>query len=72
MNQHQQTMRVYIMLKFKKDGKILTFAEGAETILVGFDRLADDNSHVHEEYEMNVNELVRLQERLNELLGNDY
>ena len=72
MNQHQQTMWVYIMLKFKKDGKILTFAEGAETILVGFDRLADDNSHVHEEYEMNVSELVRLQERLNELLGNDY
>ena len=60
------------MLKFKKDGKILTFAEGAETILVGFDRLADDNSHVHEEYEMNVSELVRLQERLNELLGFDY
>lgn len=60
------------MLKFKNNGKILTFAEGDRTILVGFDRLADDNTHIHEEYEMSLSELVRLQERLNELLGNDY
>ena len=72
MNQHQQTMRVYIMLKFKKDGKIVTFAQGSQSVLLGFDRLNDDNTHAHEEYELSVSELTQLQKHLNELLGNDY
>ncbi len=60
------------MLKFKKDGKIVTFAQGSQSILLGFDRLSDDNKHIHEEYELSLSELTQLQQHLNELLGNDY
>ena len=60
------------MLKFKRNGKIVTFAQGPQSVLLGFDRLSDDNKHIHEEYELSLSELIQLQERLNELLGNDY
>ena len=42
------------MLKFKKDGKIVTFAQGSQSIVLGFDRLSDNNEHVHEEYELSL------------------
>ena len=60
------------MLKFKKDGKIVTLAQGSESVLLGFDRLSEDNKHVHEEYELSLSELTELQQYLNDLLGNDY
>ena len=60
------------MLKFKRNGKVVTFTQGPLSILLGFDRLKDDNTHVHEEYELSVSELTQLQQHLNELLGNDY
>ena len=60
------------MLKFKKDGKIVTFVQGSQSVLIAFDHRNDDNTYAHEEYELSLSELVQLQQHLNDFLGNDY